>query len=130
MERSTSECSHTAPWLGPAGRLGLGGLVVALAFALLQRPTEVVAQQQRVAGPAYEYAVIRWDGRDNTHIVRPDGTVLHLGAQLKELSKPSRTDERAFYMASVLNAVAREGYELVGMHPDEFVVRRPAQPAN
>ncbi len=73
----------------------------------------------------YEYATIRWDGAENTHVVRPDGTVQSAGPQLRDLRAPSRTDQRAFYMNVVLNALAREGYELAGMHPDTFVVRRP-----
>ena len=72
----------------------------------------------------FEYASIRWDGPENTHIIRPDGTVQSVGAQLRDLRVPQRTDARCFYMNTVLNALAREGYELVTMHPDVLIVKR------
>lgn len=75
--------------------------------------------------PAYEYATLRWDGPENTHVIRPDGSVQSVGPQLRELRVPSRTDARAFYMTTVLNALAREGYELVAtVQSDAMVLRR------
>jgi hypothetical protein len=77
----------------------------------------------------YEYATIRWDGRDNTHIIRPNGEVEHLGAKLTKIQKPSRTDDRSFYMNIVMNSLAKEGYEFVGISNDDIVMKRAVTPA-
>jgi hypothetical protein len=90
------------------------------AFALLGtlRSAEPTGFQQ------WEYATIRWGGRDNTHFIRPNGQVEMLDPILKELRRPDRTDERAYLMTIALNAVAREGWELVTATPDERFLRR------
>jgi len=44
---------------------------------------------------------------------------------MSEVRKPERTDARSFYMNLAMNALAREGYELVAMTPDDYVFRRP-----
>ena len=72
----------------------------------------------------FEYATIRWDGKDNTHIIRPGGQVEFTGAELRKASKPNRTDERAFYMNLVMNGLTKEGYEFAGMTSDEIVMKR------
>jgi hypothetical protein len=73
----------------------------------------------------YEYSTIRWAGRDNTHLIRPNSQVEMLGPILNRVQRPDRADERAFYMAVAMNAVAKEGYEFAGMTPDEIVMKRP-----
>lgn len=51
------------------------------------------------AAPArYEYATIRWAGKENTHIIRPGGQVEFAGAELRKAQKPDRADDHAFYM--------------------------------
>jgi hypothetical protein len=72
----------------------------------------------------YEYATIRWGGRENTHLIRPNGRVEVLGPLLSKIQRPDRADDRSFYLTIALNAVAKEGYEFVGMTGDEIVVRR------
>jgi hypothetical protein len=72
----------------------------------------------------FEYATIRWAGRENTHVIRPGGHVENAGPQLMAIKKPDRTDDRAFYMNIVMNALAKEGYEFAGMTSDEIVMRR------
>ena len=62
-----------------------------------------------------EYVTLRWDGRDNTHVIRPGGNVEFLGSKFQAVKKPNRTDERSFYMNLAMNALARDGYELVAM---------------
>jgi hypothetical protein len=57
--------------------------------------------------------------------VRPSGEV-EFPAQLAKVPKPSRTDDRAFYMNLVMNALAKEGYEFVGMNSDDIVMKRSA----
>lgn len=75
----------------------------------------------------YEYATIRWAGRDNTHLIRPNGDVEFLGPQLKAIRKPERADDRSFYMNIAMNALAKEGYELVAMTSDDYVMKRPTR---
>jgi hypothetical protein len=72
----------------------------------------------------YEYATIRWGGRDNTHVIRPSGKVEFVGSQLMKVKRPERVDDRSFYMNIVMNALAKEGYEFAGMTNDEIVMKR------
>jgi hypothetical protein len=76
------------------------------------------------ASSVYEYATIRWAGKDNTHIVRPGGQVDFIGSELRKMTKPDRVDDRAFYMNAALNGLTKEGYEFAGMTSDEIVMRR------
>ena len=73
---------------------------------------------------SYEYATIRWGGRENTHLVRPSGKVEMLAPLLNKVQRPDRTDDRAFYLNIAMNAVAKEGYEFAGMTGDEIVMKR------
>ncbi len=86
----------------------------------------LVAAQSNEAKPGsgYEYATIRWAGRDNTHIVRPGGQVEFIGSELRKMPKPDRTDDRAFYMNIAMNGLTKEGYEFAGMSSDEIIMRR------
>jgi hypothetical protein len=76
----------------------------------------------------HEYATLRWDGRDNTHVIYPGGHVEILAANFKTIKKPERADERSFFMNLAMNALARQGYELVAMTGDDYVFRRPVKP--
>ena len=72
----------------------------------------------------FEYVTIHWAGRDNTHIIRPSGEVEFVGTKFNKIPKPSRTDDRAFYMNIVMNGLAKEGYEFVGISNDDIVMKR------
>jgi|SRR5436190_23144975 len=73
----------------------------------------------------YEYATIRWSGRENTHLIRANGKVEFLAPILTRVPRPDRVDDRAFYMNIALNAAAKEGYELASMTNDEMLLKRP-----
>ena len=103
---------HTKPILTLA-------VVFVTAFCLLR----LFAAENSVAA-GYEYATIRWAGRDNTHIIRRGGQVEFVGVELRKAQKPDRTDERAFYMNLVMNGLTKEGYEFAGMTNDEIVMKR------
>src|ERR1043166_2627644 len=62
----------------------------------------------------YEYATIRWAGKDNTHIVRPGGQVEFIGSELRKMPKPDRTDDRAFYMNLAMNGLTKRDSNLRG----------------
>lgn len=94
--------------------LGIGGAVALRSTA-----------QDRVSAASVEYATIRWDGRDNTHVIRPGAQVEFFGPELKKLAKPERTDSRAYYINWVMNHLAKEGWEFSGISSDDVVMRRP-----
>jgi len=97
-------------------------LAVAIGFGFAQVTRGVDENRQQ----RFEYATIRWGGRDHTHVIRPGSHVEFVGDQLTRLSKPDRADDRAFYMNAVLNAMAKEGYEFAGTSGDDFIVKRSA----
>jgi hypothetical protein len=72
----------------------------------------------------FEYATLRWAGRENTHVIRPGGQVEFVGNQLIKLKKPDHTDDRAFYMNAVMNAMAKDGFEYAGMTSDDIIMKR------
>jgi hypothetical protein len=78
------------------------------------------------SGTGPEYATLRWAGRDNTHLIRPNGMVEILGPKFAGAKKPDKVDDRSFFMNLAMNALAREGYELVAMTPDDYVFKRAA----
>lgn len=75
---------------------------------------------------SYEYATIRWAGKENTHIIRPGGQVEFIGAELQRAQRPDRADERSFYMNLAMNGLTKEGYEFAGITNDEIVMKRAA----
>jgi hypothetical protein len=87
-------------------------------FAATLKPQSVPLRQRS------EYVTIRWDGRDNTHLIRPHGRVEHIGKELQHFRRPNRTDERSFYMNIAVNGLAKDGYEVVAMTKDEILMRR------
>ena len=97
---------------------GLAVVIVLLAaqWSLQPQPADPVRTS--------EYATLRWDGPENTHLIRPNGAVEVLGAKFAGVKKPSRVDERSFFMNLAVNALAREGFELVAMTPDDYLFRR------
>jgi hypothetical protein len=76
----------------------------------------------------YEYATLRWAGREETHVIYPGGKVELLGSKFKGVKKPDRADERSYFMNLATNALARQGYELVAMTPDDYVFKRVVKP--
>lgn len=100
-------------------------LTLAAAALLWMALRPRLASAQTAVFQIEEYVTIRWDGPENTHVIRPSGKSESLGSTLGKIPRPSRTDERAFYMSLAMNALAREGYVFAGMNPDEIVMTRP-----
>ncbi len=73
----------------------------------------------------YEYVTVRWDGRDNTHLIRSNGRVEKLRELLLKAPRPEGIDDRTYYMTIAINAVAKEGYKVVGVTGDAIVMERP-----
>ncbi len=72
-----------------------------------------------------EFATIRWDGRDNTHLIRPNGKVEKLKPRFEKYPRPQGgIDERTYYLNIAMNAVAREGYDFAGLTQDHVVMKR------
>jgi hypothetical protein len=95
-------------------------LIGAIFVALLTRPVSA----QSGSFQSYEYVTIRWGGRENTHLIRSNGSVEFLKPLLAKASRPDHADDRSFYMNIAMNAVAKEGYEFAGMTTDEVVMKR------
>lgn len=105
-------------------KLKLVPFILGLATLLVILQQSFAADPSTVTSGTYEYVTIRWAGRDNTHVIRPNGEVEFVGAQLKNFKKPDRADDRSFYMNVVMNGLAREGWELAAMTPDDYVMKR------
>jgi hypothetical protein len=97
-------------------------LAVAIAVGLLAVVHSHAAEPE--SAQTYEYATIRWGGRDNTHVIRPSGNVEFVGNKLIAIKRPEHVDDRSFYMNIVMNALTKEGYEFAGMTNDEIVRKR------
>lgn len=96
----------------------------ALAFGLGAMVTSR-SQEASVPAPArVEYVTLRWDGRDNTHVIYADGKVEFLREQFAGIRRPPKTDERAYYLTLAMNALAAKGYDFAGRTDDEIVMRR------
>ena len=89
-------------------------------------PSRTTSAAESTSPSRFEYATLRWAGRDNTHLIRPDGSTEMLGNQLKPARKPDRVDDRSFYMNLAMNALAKEGYELASMTSDDYIMKRLA----
>ncbi len=100
----------------------LGCIVACVVTLCCLLPRGVALAQSTAAG--HEYLTIRWGGKDNTHIIRPGGQVEFIGAELRKFTRPDRCDDRAFYLNIAMNGLVKEGWEFVGMNPDEIVMRR------
>ena len=73
-----------------------------------------------------EFATIRWDGRNNTYLIRPNGKVDKFKQVFEKAPpRPDGIDERTYYMTIAMNAVAKEGFDLAGMTQEQFVMKRP-----
>ena len=94
--------------------VGIGVAVVSKLFA---------ADAQPQSAP-YEYATIRWSGRDNTHIIRPGGHVEFIGPELRKMVRPDRADERSFYLNIAMNGLTKDGFEFAGLSNDDIVMKR------
>ena len=103
----------------------LQSLACTTAIALLAMAWPARTATAQTSGAAFEYATIRWAGRDNTHIIRPIGKVEFIGTELKKLSRPDRCDDRSFFLNAAINGLAKEGFEVVTASNDDVILRRP-----
>jgi hypothetical protein len=73
-----------------------------------------------------EFATIRWDGRENTYLIRPNGKVDKFKQVFEKAPpRPDGIDERTYYMTIAMNAAAKEGFDFAGMTQEQFVMKRP-----
>lgn len=76
------------------------------------------------AAQSFEYATIRWNGREGAQLIRPGMTVELLDPQWARIKKPDNAVEQSFYMNVEMNVLAKEGYEFAGMTTDEILMKR------
>ena len=73
-----------------------------------------------------KFATIRWDGRENTYLIRPNGKVDKFKQVFEKAPpRPDGIDERTYYMTIAMNAAAKEGFDFAGMTQEQFVMKRP-----
>lgn len=70
------------------------------------------------------YAMIQWWGNTKTQVVFPDGHVETLDGLLPGVMVPASANERAYIMTLLINKLAKEGYEYVGMASGEEILMR------
>jgi hypothetical protein len=99
------------------------GVVLFMSALLLFDPARVHSAVEPITDQ-FEYVTLRWGGKENTHVIRPSGNVEFLWSQFSKLKRPERADDRSFYMNTALNALAREGYELVSITSDDYILKR------
>jgi hypothetical protein len=97
--------------------------IVTIGVILVSKPSRANAAEDAVPD-SIEYATLRWAGRENLHLIRPSGNVEFLGRSLMSIKRPDRADDHSFYMNIAMNALAKEGYELVSMTSDDYVFKR------
>ena len=107
-------------------KIRLANLVILILLLCFACPGFRAVAAEEATRP-YEYATLRWDGRENAHVIYPNGHVEFLAAKFKGIKKPERADERAFFMNLAVNALAQQGYELAAMTPDDYVFKRAAK---
>jgi hypothetical protein len=100
------------------------GIIVVAAIGVFTF-IRLIAAEPKISPGTFEYATIRWAGKDNTHVIRPGGQVEFIGHELKRANRPERADDRAFFMNLAMNGLVKEGYEFAGMNTDEIVMKRP-----
>jgi len=71
-----------------------------------------------------EFATVRWDGRDNSYLIRPNGKVEKLKPLFERFPRPEGIDERTYYLSVAMNAAAKEGFDFAGMTQEQVVMRR------
>jgi hypothetical protein len=94
--------------------------VAALTIFILPQPQAAESGSSQ----SYEYATLRFRGKDKTHLIQPDGKVEFLRRLLENAPRINEVEEREYLMNLALNAAAKEGYELVTMHPETYILRR------
>ena len=93
----------------------------ALGFVLLSG----VERTAQAAPGAPEYVVIQWDGERKTQVIWSDGHVEFLNTLLPGVTKPSDdVHERGYIMTLLVNKLAKQGYEYVGMTSGEEILMK------
>ncbi len=74
--------------------------------------------------PATQFATLRWDGRENSYVVRPNAKVERLRQLFDRYPRQDGVDDRIYYMTIAMNALAKEGFEFAGTMDGQVVMRR------
>lgn len=103
-------------------------LVPVLLATVLSLATSFLAQSRATEEQSIqtvEFATIRWDGRENSFVVRPNAKVEKLRPLFERFPRPDGIDERIYYMTVAINAVAKEGFEFAGTLNEHVIMKRP-----
>jgi hypothetical protein len=99
----------------------------ATAVAVLSCAFLTIVPRQGLAAPpaAPEYVVIQWDGERKTQVIWPDGHVDFVASLLPGVTKPGDdVHQRGYIMTMLINKIAKQGYEYVGMASGEEIVMK------
>lgn len=97
-----------------------------IACALIALTPQPQAQDS-TALQTYEYATISYHGRERTQAILPDGKLENFASLLMNAARPSGMEERTFFLNIAINAMAKQGYEVVTMSSDEVLLKRRAK---
>jgi hypothetical protein len=103
-------------------KLTLVVVVVAMSFISLHFFKSGAAEGDTVQ--PVEYATVRWDGRDNSYVVRPNAKVESLKTLFERYPRPERVDERIYFTTIAMNALSQEGFEFAGTLNETVVMKR------
>jgi hypothetical protein len=83
------------------------------------------SQPARAAGVT-EYAMIRFDGMDNSQVVWPDGHVDFISSLVPNANgHPQGFDVRIYALTLLMNKLSQQGWEFVEMYgPDDVLMKR------
>lgn len=105
-------------------KITLLALILAVGAWLLTSNLSSQPAAAKASPPQMEYALVRWDGFQNSHIILPDNKVTFVGAELKKLKKPNGADERHFYQLAMMNTLAREGWRFLTFQNQDVLMQR------
>lgn len=97
-------------------------LVIMAAAVLIGTPLR--SQDGKPSAQKVEYAFIRWDGFNNSHVIYPNNEVVMMGPRLKKLQKPNGVDERHFYQTAMMNDLAKEGWQFLSFFHEDVIMQR------
>lgn len=102
-------------------------LLLILLLATFSASTPLFLKTQAAEANSYqvaEFITIRWQGRDDTKVIRPNGKIESLKPLFERAPRPDGIDERAYYLNIAMNAFAKNGYDFAWKNNDEIVMRR------
>jgi len=71
-----------------------------------------------------EIITLRWDGRDNSYVIRSNAKIEKLKQLFDRYPRPEGIDERVYYLTIAMNAMTKEGFDYAGTLNEHVVMKR------